>query len=133
MTPELSMSVTRARLVGVLALVGAFAAGGITVWAFAREPKEGLRVSITATDQMPAEIERLGLDTAQRSRIQHVLQQGRDRVLRVVDTFDAPMRAAVDSTEREIREVLSPTQRAALDSWRLERGPPLKRVRVVRP
>lgn len=133
MTPESAMSVTRARLVGALALVGAFVAGGMTVWAFTHEPEDGMRLSITATDQMPAEIERLGLDTAQRTRIQHVLQQGRDRVLRVVDTFDAPMRAAVDSTEREIREILSPTQRAALESWRLERGPPLKRVRVVRP
>lgn len=93
----------------------------------------GLVESLTAsaTDRMPRELERLGLTDAERAPIQAALRRGRDRVLHARDEIDVRMQIAVDSTDQEIRALLSPEQRASFDSARRVNGPPLRRRKVI--
>ena len=115
-----SSPIVRARLLGAVVVVVAFAAGVMTGMAINRRPPPGLtvRVTATATDRMPRELEQLGLTSAQTSEIRTILLRGRDRVLEVVRDFDPRMKAATDSTNMEIEAVLTPAQRASLAEYR---------------
>jgi hypothetical protein len=88
-------------------------------------------VTATATDQMPRELEQLGLTGAQEVQIRSILVRGRDRVLGVVHDFDPRMRAAMDSTNAQIDSVLTPPQRASLAEYR-RAHPPLLDRKVIR-
>jgi hypothetical protein len=110
----------RSRLLGSLVVALAFVAGVATGIAFERRPRQGLNVTLTATttNQMPRELERLGLSATQQGEIRTILTRGRDRVLTVVHDFDPRMRAAMDSTNAEIDSVLTAAQRASLAAYR---------------
>ena len=112
----------RARLLGSVVVVLAFVAGVATGMAIQRRPRPGVSVIVTATatNAIPRELEQLGLTDSQRGELREVLTRGRDRVLRVVHTFDPAMKAAMDTTEREIGSVLTEAQRAALAEYRRE-------------
>jgi hypothetical protein len=120
----------RARLTGGLLAFGTFALGvAAGVWLASRN-SDGIDIRVTATDRMPRELERLELTDAERPLIQQALRRGRDRVLRVADAFQGPMQSAVDSTDMEIRAILSDAQRAAFDSAR-RTHPALRKKRVI--
>jgi uncharacterized membrane protein len=112
--------IVRARLLGSLVVLLAFVAGIATGMAYARRPRAGVNVMVTAsaTNAMPRELEQLGLTDSQRGELREVLTRGRTRVLGVVRTFDPAMKAAMDSTELEVSAVLTELQRAALAEYR---------------
>jgi hypothetical protein len=124
-------SLTRARAYGALLALATFALGvAAGVW-YGGRVQPGVNVTITATDAMPQELERLGLTDAERASITVALRRGRDRVLRARDQLDVLMSSAVDSTDRDIRAVLTESQRASFDSARRVNGSPLRRREVI--
>ena len=124
-------AMSRARLLGLVVVVLGFVAGVATGMAIDRRPRHGMSLTVTATDAMPRELERLGLTDSQRTEIRAILVRGRDRVIRVVRDFEPIMRTAVDSTDREIGTVLTPEQRAALERYRRD-NPPMMERRIIR-
>jgi hypothetical protein len=124
-------SLARARFAGALLALVTFGLGIATgIWYSNRE-LPGVDIRVTATDRVPRELERLGLTDAQRPQIHAALLRGRERVLHVTDAFQGRMEIAVDSTDQEIRAILSDLQRAAFDSARRVNGSPLRRKRVI--
>ena len=127
----MNTALARARALGALLAIATFALGvAVGIWYRGRVPP-GVNVTITATDRMPQELERLGLTDAERAPIQAALRRGRDRVLRARVELDALMQTAVDSTDQEIRALLSPGQRVSFDSARRVNGPPLRRRELI--
>jgi hypothetical protein len=127
--------IVRARLLGALVVVLAFVAGVATGIAFERRPRPGVNVMLTATasNAMPRELERLDLTEVQRGAIRTILVRGRDRVIAVVHDFDPRMKAAVDSTDREIDAVLTELQRASLAAYRRDHPPFMDRRIIKKP
>ena len=129
----MSMSaMNRARLLGLVVVVLAFVAGVATGLAIDRRPRQGVSLTVTATDAMPRELEQLGLTDSQRTEIRAILVRGRNRVIRVVRDFEPTMRTVVDSTDREIGGVLTAAQRSALERYRKD-NPPVMERRIIRP
>ena len=124
-------SIFRARVYGALLAVAVFALGVAAGSWYHGRVRPGINITVTATDQMPAELVRLGITDAERGPITAALRRGRDRVLRARDQLDTLMRAAVDSTDGEIRAVLTDAQRASFDSARKVNGPPLRRRETI--
>jgi hypothetical protein len=112
--------IVRARLLGGVVVLVAFAAGVLTGVAIGRRPREGVTVTVmaTKTTALPRELERLGLTDAQRVQIGTILDRGRERVFAVVRDFDPRMRLAMDSTNAEIDAVLTAAQRASWAEYR---------------
>jgi len=124
-------SLARARIWGALLAIGIFALGvAAGVWGSTRE-EPGVNISVIATDRIPRELQRLGLTDAQLEPIHEALLRGRERVLRVTDAFQGRMESAVDSTDQEIRALLSDAQRASFDSARRANGPQFRQKRVI--
>lgn len=121
-----------ARLLGALVVALAFVAGLATGMALQRRPRQGVNVTVTATNEIPRELERLGLTDAQRSELRPILTRGRDRVLSVVHDFEPRMKAAMDTTELEIGAILTETQRAALAAYRRDHPPFVDRGRIIK-
>jgi hypothetical protein len=124
-------SLARARAFAALLAIATFALGVVAGNWYAGRARPSVNDSSTATDRIPREIERLGITDAERAPIQAALWRGRDRVLRVRDELAVHMLIAVDSTEQEIRALLSPAQRASFDSARRVNGPLLQRKEVI--
>ena len=127
----MNTSLARARVLGALLAIATFVLGVAGGMWYRGRVQPGVNIMITATDRMPQELERLGLTAEERAPIQAALRRGRDRVLRSRDALDSLMRIAVDSTDQEIRALLSPEQRASFDSARRANGPPLRRREVI--
>jgi hypothetical protein len=127
----MNTSLARARALGALLALATFALGIAAGMWYRGRVQPGVNITVTATDRMPQELERLGLTDAERAPSQAALRRGRDRVLRSRDLLDSLMQIAVDSTDQEIRVVLSPEQRASFDSARRANGPPLRRREVI--
>jgi len=125
--------IVRVRLLGFLVVALAFVAGIATGVAYQRRPRAGLNVTVTATatNAMPRELEDLGLTDAQRGQLREALTRGRTRVLGVVQSFDPAMKAAMDTTEREIGAVLTEAQRASLAEYR-RAHPQLREERIIK-
>ncbi|MBX9928910.1 MAG: hypothetical protein K2X99_08355 [Gemmatimonadaceae bacterium] len=119
--------VSRAQWWGAAALIGAFSLGAALSWWMLRERTGGVEFRVTATDAMPAELERLGLSPSQRDSVQGALRRGRDRVLQVADRLAPAMEAAIDSTDQELRQLLTPEQRVRFDAERAVR-PAMRRT-----
>ncbi|MDX2057808.1 MAG: hypothetical protein SFV24_08380 [Gemmatimonadales bacterium] len=120
--------VSRARWLG-LGLVGlAFGAGLLSGLALGRRPADGVQITVTATDRIPRELERLGLSDPQRDAIRAALARGRPRVFRVLREFDPRMQAALDSTEAEVATILDSAQRTR---WEAERRERMRRDTVI--
>lgn len=115
------------RLIGALVAAAAFGLGiaaGAMLCARQRQPAT---LTFAATDAMPAELLGLGLSDDQRARLGPILVRGRDRILRIVDRFTPAVQAGLDSTDDEIRTILTGAQRVKFDSLRAA-NPPLRRV-----
>jgi hypothetical protein len=112
--------IVKARVLGSIVVVVAFVAGVFTGLAIKGRVRQGVNVTFTATatNAIPRELEQLDLTDSQEVVIRQILTRGRDRVLGVVRDFDPRMRAAMDTTNREIDEVLTDVQRAALAAYR---------------
>jgi Spy/CpxP family protein refolding chaperone len=123
---------SRARLLGLALVTGAFALGATAGWWVARPRGAPMVMTMVATDAIPQELELLELTDDQRQQIRERLRGGRARVMRIFDQFDPLMRAAVDSTDTEIRSVLSPAQQLRFDSLRVA-NPRLRRRTELRP
>jgi uncharacterized membrane protein len=118
-------------MLGAVLTVCMFVLGVGAGWLIHPQSPGGTRVMITATDAVPTDLEGLSLSPEQRDSVRAAIRRGRDRVLRVVDDFDPRMRAALDTTNVEIRAVLDSTQRVRFDSLRRASGPTLQR-RLIR-
>ena len=114
--------IVRARLLGSIVVVVAFIAGVFTGMALKSRVRPGVNVMVTATatNAIPRELDQLDLTDSQEVVIRQILTRGRDRVLGVVRDFDPRMKAAMDTTNREIDEILTEGQRAALAAYRKE-------------
>ena len=112
--------IVRARVLGSIVVVVAFVAGVFTGMAIKSRARQGVNVMVTATatNAIPRELDQLDLTDSQEVVVRQILTRGRDRVLGVVRDFDPRMRAAMDTTNREIDEVLTEVQRAALAAYR---------------
>ncbi|MFN8574485.1 MAG: hypothetical protein U0132_20705 [Gemmatimonadaceae bacterium] len=120
-------TVGRRRLFGAALALVAFVLG-VAVGSMLPTRRAGSRmITITTTNEIPAELAPLSLTDAQRTEVVQVLSRGRDRVVRVVDSFTPVMQAAMDSIDAEIRPILTPQQRTTFDSLRAA-DPPLRRV-----
>jgi hypothetical protein len=127
----MTSALARARFAGGMLALATFALGVAAGLWLAHRPEPGLNISVLATNAIPRELERLGLTNAQRAPIQAALTRGRDRVLGVTDTFQGRIEAAADTTDQEIRALLSDGQRASFDSARRANGPQFRRKRVI--
>jgi hypothetical protein len=124
-------AIGRARLIGALVLLVAFAAGvAVGHYWLPRETPNGIMISLKATDEIPAELTKLDLTDSQEVQIRGFLHQGTARVGRIMHDFMGPLDAAVDSTDRQIRSVLTAEQVRMLDEIRKKH--PLKQMREQR-
>jgi len=123
----MSNAARKARLLGALLAATAFGLGvaiGALMWPRGRQTQA---LMVTATNAVPTELTALGLSEAQRAELGPILLRGRDRVIRVVDRFTPVIQAALDTTDTEIRAILTQEQRRQFDSVRVA-NPPLRRV-----
>ena len=123
--------IVRARVLGAIVVVAAFVAGVFTGMAIRPRGRPGVNLTVTATNEIPRELDQLDLTDSQEVVIRQILTRGRDRVLGVVRDFDPRMRAAMDTTNREIDEVLTEVQRAALAAYRKDH-PPFLDERIIK-
>ena len=120
-------AVTKGRFLGALLALVAFGLGvavGALMWPRAQQPR---MMTVTATNAIPTELTALGLSEAQLRQLGPILLRGRDRVVRVIDQFTPAVQASVDSTDVEIRTILTDAQRMKFDSIRAA-NPQLRRV-----
>jgi hypothetical protein len=122
--------ISRARVIGALILVIAFAAGVLVGRYLPREPREGVTIIVRGSARIPEELEELGLTDSQRTIIRGFLHDGTLRIGSIVREFSVPIHAAIDSTDRQIRSVLSESQNRRLDDFRRVR--PLRRMQEKR-
>ena len=120
--------VWRGRIAVGLLLLMVFAAGMITeAWVF-RFRTQHVRMMSGARPSFGAERDRhfgeeLGLDSLERARVDSIIARRR---LEIDSFWKGPgksLRAIMDSTRDEVRAVLTPEQRAALDRRHTERRP----------
>jgi len=127
----MSDTIGRAPIIGALVLLIAFGAGVAAghYW-LPREAPDGIMISLKATDAIPAELTKLDLTDAQEGQIRGFLRQGTERIGRIMHQFMPSIDAAVDSTDQQIRSVLTAEQIRRLDEIRKEH--PLKQMREKR-
>jgi hypothetical protein len=120
----------RARLIGAVVLLGAFGAG-VFVGRYLPQPEvDGVRVMIKASDRIPLELDALGLTDAQRAALRPILQRGTLRIDSVMKSLLPAMDGAIGATDSEVRLMLTPNQRTALDAAR--RKHPMKTIQERR-
>jgi len=124
-------ALARARFFGGMLALTTFALGVAAGLWLAHRPEPGVNINVVATNAIPRELERLGLTSTQQAPIQAALTRGRDRVLGVTDAFQGRIESAADSTDQEIRALLSDSQRASFDSARRANGPQFRKKRVI--
>lgn len=122
----------RARIIGGVVLLLAFAAG-VAVGRYLptmRNDEPGVTIKVIGNTKIPSELEELGLTDSQRVLIQRHLHDGTERVGRILRSFMVPMDAAIDTTDRQVRSVLTEAQNRRLDEIRKDH--PLKRMQERR-
>ena len=127
----MSTPLARVRALGALLALAAFVLGVLAGVRYSERVRPGVSITVTATDRIPEELERLDLTNAEREPIQAALRRGRDRVMRARHQIDSLMESAVDSTDMEVRSILTDAQRASFDSARRVNGSPFERRRVI--
>jgi len=115
-----SGATTHTRLVAVIVLVATFLVGATAGWDAARWARHGewwwTRGSApSAHQEQPRFLDRLDLTSAQRARVDTILERRRAQM----DAFrrgpGRQFRAILDSTRAEIRAVLTPAQQHEFD------------------
>ena len=104
------------QLRGLALLLIVFAAGFAAGMAVdrAREPHSVLKTRLTTA--MPEILGRLGLTAAQRRAADSILERGTPRAEAALREMVPRLGAIADSLDAELREILTPAQRARLDS-----------------
>lgn len=123
---------TRARVVGVAILLATFGLGIAAGHLLARRPHEGVRMMMTTTNAIPAELLSLGLTEAQQQQVREILAAGRPRVLQVLEDMEPRMRAALQATETDIEGVLDASQLARWKEFRRLNPPRTERRFIER-
>ncbi len=108
----------RVRVRAALLLVVVFAAGSVSALAATRLRGVGSRITVEATGGVPTELARLHLTPLQERRVAAILGESRARTERVLVAIVPRLRAIMDSTDDQVRAVLTPAQRSAFDAER---------------
>ena len=117
----------RLRFAGVLLLAAMFAVGGLGGYSVAQLQGRG---DTARADEPECEdrdrnrgsyYESLGVDSAQKARIDAILESRKQQIDRFWDENGPRMEQIVDSARAEIRNVLTPEQQAEADRRRAER------------
>jgi hypothetical protein len=112
----------RARIRAGLLLIVVFVAGVISAIAMGR--LDGSRALITVeAGGMPREIARLHLTPAQEQQVDTILRRSRADAEKVLLSTIPRLKAILDSTDDQVRTVLTPTQRAEFDAERQRHKP----------
>jgi Spy/CpxP family protein refolding chaperone len=118
------------RLIGAALLLAAFIAGAAVGFAFDRvvRPEPHLKTFVVA--DMSRVLDRLELTTRQRAQADSILQRRAPTTERMMLDVADRLRGLSDSVDAELRGILTPRQRARLDSLRGERKLMLKRKTI---
>jgi xanthine/CO dehydrogenase XdhC/CoxF family maturation factor len=110
------------RLRGGLLLVVVFVAGLISALAADRLPGSRGLITVEAPP-LPEEISRLHLTVSQEHAVEAILARSRADAGRVLVEMAPRLAAILDSTDAEVRAVLTPAQRVAFDGERRRHRP----------
>jgi hypothetical protein len=111
-------SIRRARLLGAGLLVAVFGSGLMAGAAGERLHARRMLVTIETQPGLPDELTRLQLSPAQAEQITGILERGRPRTAALLRDLVPQLCAVLASIDTEVRAVLTPDQRAALDAAR---------------
>ncbi len=122
--PQTETSPRTVRLMTALLLVAMFAAGTATGVGLCRWMAPGHPPPHSGPAFGPLPLEELGLTAEQRDKTHEILERHRPELDAILHESFPKVRAVNDQIEREIREVLTPEQRAQLDQAKARRPPP---------
>jgi Spy/CpxP family protein refolding chaperone len=118
------------RLIGAALLLAAFIAGAAVGFAFDRVVRPEPRLKTFVVADMSRVLDRLELTTRQRAQADSILQRRAPTTERMMLDVADRLRGLSDSVDAELRSILTPQQRARLDSLRGERKLMLKRKTI---
>lgn len=101
---------------GLLLLLAVFAAGVGTGIGLDRAIASGSKLETRLSTSMPAVLDRLGLTPEQRRAVDSLLERSRPRAQAAMAEMVPRLGAIADSLDAELRQILTPAQRARLDS-----------------
>lgn len=101
---------------GLLLLLAVFAAGVAAGIGLDRAIATGSRLEARLNTGMPEVLGRLGLSREQRQAVDSLLERSRPRAQAAMAELVPRLGAIADSLDAELREILTPAQRAGLDS-----------------
>lgn len=114
----------RARAMGLLMLAVIFAVGAMTGAATMRvangdrtEPRE----EVESRERRPSLWDRLELTPEQRTQVDNIMERRRDEVQAFWNQHGPQLRAVMDSARADVRDVLTPEQRALEEEFFAER------------
>ena len=118
------------RLIGAALLLAAFIAGAAVGLAFDRVVRPEPRLKTFVVADMSRVLDRLELTTQQRAQADSILLRRAPTTERMMLDVADRLRGLSDSVDAELRAILTPQQRARLDSLRGERKLMLKRKTI---
>jgi Spy/CpxP family protein refolding chaperone len=118
------------RLIGAALLLAAFIAGAAVGFAFDRVVRPEPRLKTFVVADMSRVLDRLELTSQQRAQADSMLQRRAPTTERMMLDVADQLRGLSDSVDAELRSILTPQQRARLDSLRGERKLMLKRKTI---
>ena len=101
---------------GLLLLLAVFAAGVGAGIGLDRAIATGSKLETRLSTSMPAVLDRLGLTPDQRRVVDSLLERSRPRAQAAMAELVPRLGAIADSLDAELRRILTPAQRARLDS-----------------
>ncbi|HEY9383331.1 MAG TPA: hypothetical protein VIP80_07425 [Gemmatimonadales bacterium] len=101
---------------GILLLLAVFAAGVATGFGLDRTTQPDRLRTIQLTTRLPQVLGRLGLSPQQQRAVDSLLEQTQPRTAAIMGETVPRLRAIADSLDAELRQILTPAQRARLDS-----------------
>lgn len=118
------------RIIGAALLLAIFVGGVAVGLAFDRFAQRQPRLKTVVTADMSRVLDRLDLTVSQRARADSIVQRRAPATERAMVEIGERLRGVSDSLDSELRAILTPAQRARLDSLRGERKLMLKRKLV---
>jgi hypothetical protein len=107
-----------AKIVAAVTVLGVFVAGVVVGFSVDRmtQPKKILKTYIAG--DIPGMLEKLDLTSAQRTRANEILERQSPAAEAVLRSTAERLRLIADSLDAELRAILTPAQRARMDSLR---------------